>query len=298
MLARFQVPPARWVSRLGAKLNSGRTVRATPTTLFAFVFLLALAACVFAADLLAPYDPAEQSLASRLEPPMTPGTEGAIHLLGTDALGRDVFSRMIYGARASVIVATIAAVVSAFVGISIGLIAGYFRGRIEGVAMRLVDLMLGFPTLILALSVLFLVGPSLPALVAVLAFARWNSYARVTRGLVVGLRDEPYILAAKCLGRRSNQIIRRHVLPNIRGPLAVLFTVEIAYLILAEASLSFLGLGIQPPGASWGLIVADGRAYMSTAWWLILFPGIAILFTTLSFNALAPARSEYATRQA
>lgn len=257
-------------------------------TLLAVVYLVVLAFAAMFSGFVAPFDPLEQNLANRVLPPLSPGDDGGFpHLLGTDELGRDLLSRLVFGGRVSVAVGLLGAVVSGTIGISLGLMAGYFRGRVDGIVMRLADAMMSLPTLVLALFILFLLGGGFFNLVLVLALTRWMIFARVTRGMALSLRESAFVSAAHAVGSPHRKIILRHLLPNIASPLAVLFTLEVAVLILGEASLSFLGFGIQPPESSWGLMIGRGRNYLSSAWWIVTFPGLAILLTTLSLNLVA-----------
>ena len=258
-----------------------------PVTLFACLFLALLAIVAVFAPWLVPHDPMGQSLALRNRPPMTPSANGIPHILGTDPLGRDLFSRLMMGAQVSVSIGILGAVVSGSFGVMMGLIAGYYRGWVDDLIMRFVDVMLGFPTLLVALFVLFVVGGGYVNLVLVLALTRWMIYARVTRGMTLALREEPFVDGARSVGASNFRIITRHILPNLLTPVLVLATLEVARLILAESALSFLGFGIQPPASSWGLEVSGGRSYITTAWWLVTFSGAVIFLTTLSLNLLA-----------
>jgi peptide/nickel transport system permease protein len=235
---------------------------------------------------LAPFDPYAQDLALRNRPPFTHTAEG-IHLLGTDALGRDELSRLMLGSQISLTVGVASVVVSGIIGTIIGLLAGYYRGWFDDVVMRFVDLQMSVPSLLIALLVLYLAGPSFLNVVLVLAVTRWMVYARVARGLMLSMREVLFVEAARALGASNLRIITRHLLPNLFSPILVLATLELAVMMLTEASLSFLGLGIQPPESSWGLMLAEGREYLTTAPWLVAAPGLAILFTTLSVNIIA-----------
>ncbi|HEV2073793.1 MAG TPA: ABC transporter permease [Thermomicrobiales bacterium] len=258
-------------------------------TLAAVIFLLVLLFCALFAPLVAPFDPEAQSLMLRNQPPMTEDPNGGSlpHLLGTDQLGRDLLSRLFYGARISLAVGIAGAAFSGTVGVVLGLIAGYYRGVVDDIIMRLVDTQMGFPSLMTALLVLYVLGPGMWKVILVLAVTRWMVFARVTRSLVLSTREEVFVEAARTVGCTDRRILFRHILPNLLSPLLVLVTLEVATMILTEASLSFLGLGIQPPQSSWGLMLAQGRAYVTSAWWLVTFPGLIILFTALSLNLVA-----------
>lgn len=252
----------------------------------AFLTLLILAA-VFA-PVVAPHDPeVGGGLMLRNQPPMTAADGGLPYLLGTDQLGRDLLSRLIYGARVSLTVGFASVLVSGTVGVVLGLVAGYYRGFLDDLIMRLVDVQMGFPSLLLALVVLYVLGGGVWKVIFVLAVTRWMVYARVTRGLVLTHREDVYVDAARTIGCSDRRILAVHLLPNLLSPVLVLATLEVATMILTEASLSFLGLGIQPPDSSWGLMLAQGRQYVQTAWWLVTFPGVLILLTALSLNLLA-----------
>lgn len=247
-----------------------------------------------------PFDPYTTDVSMRNSPPMTPSSDGGLpHLLGTDPLGRDLLARLLQGARVSLGVGLLSVLVSGTFGFLLGLLAGYFRGWVDDVIMRLVDLQMSVPSLLIALLVLYVLGPSLVNVVLVLAITRWMVYARVTRGMMLSLRGELFVEAAKSLGATHLRTIFRHMVPNLLAPVLVLATLEMAVMLLTEASLSFLGLGIQPPDSSWGLMLAQGREYLTSAWWLVTFPGLAILLTTLSVNLIATwlrARSSDLTR--
>jgi peptide/nickel transport system permease protein len=257
---------------------------------------IAIVSAIFVHQL-APFDPYAQDLTLRNMPPFT-HANNRVHLLGTDALGRDELSRLMLGAQISLTVGTASVIVSGVFGTAIGLIAGYYRGWFDDLVMRLVDLQMSVPSLLIALLVLYLAGPSFLNVVLVLAVTRWMVYARVTRGLVLSLREVLFVEASRALGASNARIIIRHLLPNLMAPILVLATLELAVMMLTEASLSFLGLGIQPPESSWGLMLAEGREYLTTAPWLVATPGLAILFTTLSVNIIATwlrSRSTQAT---
>jgi peptide/nickel transport system permease protein len=267
----------------------GRALLRDKLSLFACLYLIALAATAIFAPWVAPFPPNEQSLFMRNMPPMTmPEDGGPIpHFLGTDQLGRDELSRLIYGGRVSLAVGLVSVIVSGTIGTILGLLAGFYRGPVDDVIMRLVDIQMGFPSLLLALFVLYVIGGGVLNVIFVLAITRWMVYARVTRGLVLSYRENVFVEAAKATGCNDRRIIFRHLAPNLISPIIVLATLEVAYIILTEAALSFLGLGIQPPQSSWGLMLSQGREYVTTAWWLVTFPGLCILFTALALNLLA-----------
>ena len=265
-----------------------RALLADKVALLALTFLILLAIVAIAAPIFAPYDPAKQSLSMRNDPPMSrPAPDAFPYVLGADALGRDVLSRLIFGARVSLAVGISSVIISGLVGTTLGLLAGYHRGTVDDVIMRAVDVWMGFPSLLLALIVLYVTGSGFWNVVLVLAVTRWMVYARVTRGLVLSYRENVFIEAARATGCTDREIITRHLLPNLLSPILVLATLETATIILIEASLSFLGLGLPVSIPSWGQMLAQGREYVTTAWWLVTFPGLAILFTALSLNLLA-----------
>lgn len=250
-------------------------------------FLVVVVLVAIFAPWLVPHDPAAQSLPDRLLPPFWAEGGSTEHILGTDNLGRDVLSRLMTGSRISLLVGVSVCVLAGTLGVAMGLIAGYKGGRVDAVIMRIVDTQVAFPGLLLALVILAVVGPSVTSVVAVLAVNGWMVYARITRGTVLSVRETPYVEAAEIVGCRSRRVVLRHILPNLASPLLTLAILEFARIVLAEAALSYLGLGIQPPNTSWGLDVAIGKDYMYNAWWLVTFPGIAIALTVLSVNLVA-----------
>jgi peptide/nickel transport system permease protein len=255
--------------------------------LISAIFLLLLVLSAIFAPIVAPHDPESGGLGTRNDPPMTESADGIPYLLGTDALGRDQLSRLIYGARISLSVGFASVLISGTVGVLLGLMAGYYRGIVDDIIMRLVDLQMGFPSLLMALLVLYVLGAGVWKIVFVLAVTRWMVYARITRSLVLSYRESLFVESARSTGCSDRRVLFLHILPNLLSPLLVLATLEFATMILTEASLSFLGLGIQPPQSSWGLMLAQGRSYVTSAWWLVTFPGLIILLTALSLNLLA-----------
>lgn len=239
------------------------------------------------APLIAPHDPTAQDLASSLRPPFWYGEGDLTNVLGTDSLGRDVLSRIIYGTRVTLLVGVSVVLVSGAFGTVMGLISGYKGGRTDSIIMRIVDTQVAFPGLLLALVILAVIQPSVTTVIIVLALNGWMVYARMTRGLVLSVRETPYVDAAEIVGCKPKRVIFRHILPNLTSPLLTLGVLEFARIILAESALSFLGLGIQPPQVSWGLMIAQGQDYLFSAWWLVTLPGLAIAITVLGINLLA-----------
>ncbi len=255
--------------------------------LLSAIFLLVLILSAIFAPIVAPHDPEAGGLSTRNDPPMTESADGPPYILGTDALGRDQLSRLIYGARVSLAVGFASVLISGTVGVLLGLMAGYYRGIVDDIIMRLVDLQMGFPSLLMALLVLYVLGAGVWKIIFVLAVTRWMVYARITRSLVLSYRESLFVESARSMGCSDRRVLFLHIFPNLLSPLLVLATLEFATMILTEASLSFLGLGIQPPQSSWGLMLAQGRSYVTSAWWLVTFPGLFILLTALSLNLLA-----------
>jgi peptide/nickel transport system permease protein len=246
--------------------------------------IVAAASLAMLAPALAPADPIRNNLLDRLTPPMWLDGGSSHHPLGTDALGRDVASRLFYGARVSLVVGFSAVVIAGALGVVLGLVAGYYGGRPDDLLMRLGDVQLAFPALVLAIAVLSVLGASLLNVVLVLGVTGWVTYARIVRGETLSLKHRDFVEAARALGARDGEILRRHILPNVLPPISVVATFSVARTIIAEASLSFLGLGIPPPAPSWGAMLDEGRNYLTTGWWLALFPGLAILAVVLGIN--------------
>lgn len=246
---------------------------------------LAFAVLVLLPGRLAPQDPGEQTIGARLLPPLA-AAGGTRFLLGSDHLGRDVLSRLVFGARISLVMGLTAVLVSVLFGATAGLVAGYFGGWFERAIMRLVDVQMAFPFILLAIVVVGVLGPSPEKVVLVIGIGGWVHFARVVRSEVLSLREREFIEGARATGAGDGRIVLRHVLPNVAPTVIVLATTALAYAIVAESSLSFLGVGIPPSIPSWGASLADGRQYVDTAWWLATFPGLCILLTALAFNTL------------
>ncbi len=286
--ARGDVRSAERRSRITAQ-DVLRALVDDKVVLVAVCFIVLVLGSAFFAGVVAPHDPYAQSNRMRNKPPGTQALQPSAppHLLGTDALGRDTLSRLIYGARISLTVGLATVLVSGTLGVTLGLIAGFYRGKLDDLIMRLVDLQMSLPSLLLALFVLFALGPGFQNLILVMVLTRWMIYARITRGMMLSLRERPFVEAARTLGCSDRRLVLVHMLPNVMSPILVICTLEIATMMLSLAALDFLGLGIQPPDSSWGLMLAQGREYITSAWWQVTFPGLAILLTALSFNVLA-----------
>jgi peptide/nickel transport system permease protein len=254
------------------------------TALFGMLVVLVVMLAALAAPLVAPFDPLEQDIGQRLREPGWQDAQGRVHPLGTDHLGRDILSRIIFGSRIALLVGLAAVVISGVLGMIIGLVAGYFGGRMDDFLMRLADIQLAFPFILLAIAVIGVLGPSLRNIIIVIGVSSWVVYARVVRGEVLSIREREYVHAAVALGSRHWRVLMTHVLPNTFTPWLVVATLDMARVIVIESALSFLGLGVQPPTPTWGGMLADGRVYLSTAWWLATFPGLAILITVLGIN--------------
>ncbi|MDR2353716.1 MAG: ABC transporter permease [Deltaproteobacteria bacterium] len=239
------------------------------------------------APVLSPHDPNEVSILTRLKPP---GTSG--HLLGTDSLGRDVLSRLIWGSRVSLKVGFVAVGLATLIGVFLGALAGYFGGIIDGLIMRFCDLMLCFPSMFLILAVIAILEPSIWNVMVVIGLTSWMGVARLVRADLMSLKNRDFAVAARSLGASHFRVIWVHLLPNAMGPVLVTATLGVAGAILTESALSFLGLGVQPPTATWGAMLTDGKDYLSRAWWLSLYPGLAILITVLSYNILGEGLRE------
>jgi len=244
-----------------------------------FVLLLVLVAV--SAPWIAPQDPLRQTLRGRLAPPTLEGADGRAHLLGTDQLGRDVLSRVIYGSRVSLMVGFSAVAIGGLLGSALGLLSGFAGRRVDAVVMTVADAQLAFPFILLAIGIIAVLGPSFPTLVVVIGLSGWVSYARILRAQVLSLRSREFVEAVHALGGSTLRIIAQHVLPNVLSTIVVIATLELARSIVLEATLSFLGLGIQPPTPSWGGMIQEGREYLDSAWWISTCPGIVLMLTSI-----------------
>ena len=264
----------------GLRLVARAPILANPLNVVSFALIALFAACAILAPLLAPYDPLLQDLGSRLRPPSPE------HWLGTDSLGRDIASRILYGARISLIIGVVVVASAGVVGTIIGLIAGYAGGLVDEALMRLTEVFLAFPALILAMAIAGALGPSLTNAIIAIAAVSWAVYARLTRGQILSLRQREFVEAARAIGASRVRIIWHHLLPNVLAPLMIQASFDLGSSIIAAAGLSFIGFGAQPPTPEWGVMISEGRNYISTQPWLSLFPGLAILFAVGSFNLL------------
>ncbi|CAH1688177.1 Oligopeptide transport system permease protein AppC [Hyphomicrobiales bacterium] len=284
---KIEAAPARRRSRLFRRIR--------PAAILSALFLAVVAFCALTAPLIAPYDPLRADIMANLMPPSLTGEDGMPpHVFGTDVLGRDILSGVIYGARVSLIVAISSVFGAGVVGTLIGLIAGYARGWTDEVIMRLVDVQLAFPFILLAIMIMYILGPGLWNVVIVLIIAKWPIYARVARAEAMRHAESEFVLAARCIGAGRFRILLRHILPNALTPLIVVAAFAVPQMIIYEAALSFLGLGLPPDQISWGSMLSAGRSVLDQAWWGATFPGLAIMFTVLSINILGETLREWA----
>jgi peptide/nickel transport system permease protein len=242
--------------------------------------LLAIALTAILAPVLSPYSPIRTNQRAPLEPPHPE------HLMGTDRFGRDIFTRVLWGGRISLLVGLVSVGIAAFTGVTLGLVAGYYGGRTDTLIMRFVDILLAFPGILLALAIIATLGSNLRNLMIAVGIAAIPDYVRIMRGTVLSLKEREFVLAARVVGCRDLSIIFRHIFPNTMAPLTVLATLRIAGAIITGATLSFLGLGIQPPTPEWGNMLAEGRGFLEHAWWVALFPGLAIMGAVFAINLL------------
>ncbi len=261
--------------------------------LAAALLLLVIVVVALAAPLIAPYSPVEVDIEHRLGPPAWMEGGRTDHWLGTDQIGRDLLSRMIYGGRVSLLIGISAVLVSASIGVLLGLGAGYFGSRTDWIIMTLINIMLTFPFVLLALAVIAVLGPSLVNMVIVLGVTGWPLYARVIRAETMALRERDFITAGRALGMSHVRIVFRQILPNLISVIVVIATLQVASVIILESFLSFLGLGVQPPTPAWGNMLGEGRVYMLNSWWIAAFPGAAIFVTTLAINLIGNALRDW-----
>lgn len=251
------------------------------TGMIGFLIVLTVMLIAPLAPVLAPYDPAQTHPAQMLQPPVWMEGGSMDHILGTDQLGRDLLSRIIFGTQISLLVGIVSVVIAGIIGGLLGLISGYYGGFIDTVIMRFVDAFIAIPSLLITLVILTIVGPSLWTLIVVLGITNWVNYARIVRGEVLSIKERDFVKAARSIGVKNYKIMMKHLIPNVTSSFIVTATLSVASTIIAEAALSFLGMGIQPPAVSWGLMLNSGKDYLAVSWWVATFPGIAITITSL-----------------
>jgi peptide/nickel transport system permease protein len=280
------VPVQGDVEGVTSRTASLRKLAHDPAAVIGAVIVAAVVICAVFAPLIARADPNAQDLASTLLPPAWIAGGVHAHPLGTDNLGRDVLTRIVWGARVSAIVGISVVLIGGTIGVTAGLLAGYRRGWVDAVIARITDVQLAFPLVLLAVAIVAVVGPGLWTVIAAIGLTSWVQYVRVVRAEALSLREREFVLAANAAGATSARVIGRHLLPNVASAAIVLGTFEIARAIVLESSLSFLGLGVPPTTPSWGGMLADGRQYLDTAWWTALFPGLAIMIAVMGVNLL------------
>jgi peptide/nickel transport system permease protein len=264
-----------------------RIFSAYPLMFWGIAFICLMVLVALTAQWIAPYDPIQQNLTGNLLPP------SIHHWMGTDQFGRDVLSRLIYGSRVSLAVGIVAVSIYIFIGTLVGSVAGYYGGWVDGVLMRLVDILLCIPTFYIILMVIAFVGPNIINIMVIIGVTSWTDVARLVRGEILALKEREFIQAARVIGMKDSRIILKHLLPNALGPVLVVATLGIGSTILLESALSFLGLGVQPPTPSWGNMLEEGKDHLTDAWWLITFPGIAIFLTVMAYSFLGEGLRDY-----
>ncbi len=287
-----------WAERVPSRAPSRaeelwRSLRRGKGALLGAAILVVMILAAVLAPYVAPHDPVQAEITQRLRPPVWAERGTPENLLGTDQLGRDVLSRTIFGSRVSLIVGITAVLISGTLGVFLGLISAFQGGRLDALIMRIADVQLAFPFILLAIAVVAVVGGGLLNVILILGVTGWVSYGRVVRSQVLSVKEKEYVEAARALGSRALVLIFRHILPNVMTPVIVLATFNVASYMVAEASLTFLGLGVQPAIPSWGVMLADGREYMRAGWWMAIFPGLALMLTVLSINLVGDWLREY-----
>ncbi len=252
----------------------------SPTALSGLVLSLAIVAMALLAPLLAPYDPIQMQLGARLQPPSLD------HLFGTDDFGRDIFSRVVWGSQLALRLGFLSVLVAAGGGVPLGLIAGYYGGWVDNLISRLLEIVLAFPGILFAIAIIAMLGPSLDHLIIALGLFGWPGYARIVRGSVLSAKEREYVLAVRAVGARATRVMFRHILPNVIAPVIILSATRFGSALLAGSGLSFIGLGVPIPQPEWGAIMATGREYMASAWWITVFPGVLIALAVLGVNLL------------
>jgi len=270
----------RAVIRAPRRRSAASRIVSNPLSLAGVLIIGALIALTVLAPYLAPYDPIKTDLGSRLQPP------SRAHLFGTDQLGRDILSRILYGTRISLRIAILTAVIATSIGAPLGIVTGYFRGRVDDLLMRVTDMFMAFPRLILAMAIAAALRPTLENVIIAISLATWPAYARLARSVALALREENYVEAARAIGADPLRVLARHVLPGVISPLTIQVSLDMGGIILTAAGLGFIGFGAQPPTPEWGVMISDGRNYITQEWWVSTFPGIAISLVVLGFNML------------
>lgn len=280
------VAASGWPSMAERSRSRWRPVVRNQRVLFGSAVLFLMLFAALAAPLLSPFEPRAQNPAMGNQPPLWRGEEGTIRLFGTDPLGRDIYTRILYGARVSLLVGGAAVLVALLIGVPLGLLSGFFGGGLDSLIMRLVDVQLAIPFFLLAITLAAILGPGLINVIVLLGFTSWVGYARVVRAQVLSLRELPYIEAARTVGASPWSLVRRHLLPNAWTPVIVLASQQVGSMIVAESSLTFLGIGVPPEIPTWGGMIAAGRSYVSLAWWVATIPGIALTLTVVAIYFL------------
>ncbi len=285
----ISVPPETWEEDTPAPSDLQLAVRdlmRRPPALFGFLCITFVIVWALVPGWFSPMDPYTQDLDMTLKPPGFTTPAGFTYWVGSDELGRDMLSRIIWGARVSLIVGFVAVLLSGMIGMTLGLVSGYYGGLVDTIISRIVDIALSVPFILLAMSIIAILGPSLQNVILAMAVRTWIVYARPIRGAILSAKEFEYVVGAKASGCRTPRILVRHLLPNVLSTATVIATLYLGRMIIIEASLSFLGVGVPPPTPSWGGMLADGRSFLDTAWWLALFPGLALMFTVLGVNLL------------
>jgi len=270
-----------------------RSLRRSRRALLGLIILVLVVVMATAAPIVATQHPGETNILDRLKPPGFVDDQGRLHILGTDHLGRDIMSRLVYGSRISLLVGITAVMIGGTLGLFLGLVSGYYGRALDDIIMRIADIQLAFPSILLYIAVLAVLGPGLEKVIAILGFTGWVSYGRVARGQVLSVREQEFVVAARTIGGRDRRILLKHILPNVITPVIVIGSFAVASNIISEASLSFLGLGVPPSVPTWGSMLAEARDYLRDAWWPVTFPGLAIMLTVLSINSLGDWVRDY-----
>ncbi|HEY6102494.1 MAG TPA: nickel transporter permease [bacterium] len=271
---------SRPIVRPVRRRSAASRILRNPLSLAGVLLIGGLIVLAAIAPLIAPYDPIQTDLAVRLAPP------SRTHLFGTDQLGRDILSRILYGTRISLRIAILTAVIATLIGAPLGIVTGYFRGRLDDLLMRVTDMFMAFPRLILAMAIAAALRPTLENVIIAISLAAWPAYARLARSVTLGLREENYVEAARAIGVGPGRLLARHIFPGVLSPLTIQVSLDMGGIILTAAGLGFIGFGAQPPTPEWGVMISEGRNYITQQWWVSTFPGIAISFVVLGFNML------------